>query len=77
MFLMDLIMHSLVKVMYFYPHGFCKAYDTFYFFSVCIFTQIRLEVSESMELTEGKKFVVIGYRWRVEVGTNDTVNKVY
>ena len=56
------IILSLVKLVSFPQRGWCKLYDTFYFFSLCIFAQICSEVSGSMEL------VMVGSQWGVEVG---------
>ena len=58
------IILSLVKLVSFPPLGWCKLYDTFYFFSICIFAQICSEVSGSMEL------VMVGSQWRLVVGAD-------
>ena len=70
------IKHSRARVMFFPRLGFCKAYNVFYFFSVCIFTGIILTVIGSMEIIEAKKFVMVGDWWRLEAGTNRKFKKV-
>ena len=73
---MDSIKHSLVKVMSFYLRSLCKVYNIFSFCSVCLFGIIFLTVSGTMYLVEAKKFLMVGYRWKLEVGANRVVNKV-
>ena len=58
---MDKIKFSLVKLMYFYPHGRCKPYNAFSLLSVYIFVLICLTVSGRMDLIEAKNFVMFGY----------------
>ena len=77
MFLMDLIMHSLVKVMYFYPHGCCKAYDVSSFYSMCFFAQSCLMVNGSMKFIKARNFLMVGTRWGVESGADHKFKKVY
>ena len=57
--------------------GCCKVYNEFLFYAVCLFAQIHSAVSASMEIVEVKKFVMFGALWKVEVGTNREVKKVY
>ena len=69
---MDLIKHSLAKVMSFSPHVSYKAYNTLSFLSV----SIVLKVSRSMEVIMAKKFVMVGSWWISEAGTYFVVMKV-
>ena len=68
MFLMDLIIHSLMKMMYLLPISRCKSQNTFSFFIVYIFAQICSTVSGSMGLVYLENFVIVGALWRVEPG---------
>ena len=76
MFIMYFINLSLIQAMSFFPRGQCKVYNIFSFSNLCLFAQTRLTVSGSMELIKAKKFVMVGSRWRVEVGAYRAVKKV-
>ena len=64
-----------MKVVYFTPRVHYKAYDTFSFFSVCLFTTMFSTVSWSMKLVKAEKFVEVLVRYRVESGADCVVKK--
>ena len=74
--LVELNISIHMNLMLFSLCGRCKAYDTFLFFSVCIFDWIHSSVSGSMEIVNAKKSVVVGSWWRVELGADSAVRKV-
>ena len=73
---MQFIKRSLAKVVYFPPHSFCKADNTFLFYMCVFFAQIHLAVRGSMELIEAKMLVMVGFRWRIEAGADSVAKKV-